>query len=142
MPLNLPNKRRANESKFSQFHDEIFALLALGYSQTSILEQLKNSYPNMVDELNINSLKGYILRQKKNPKSRYNLSKWENNLNVKANFTEKELTPIQSDNQTPEQVSEVKTDFSSVEMKTDTGKEKVNPLKKFATTPPPIQDNF
>ena len=55
MPLNLPNKRRANESKFSQFHDEIFALLALGYSQTSILEQLKNSYRNMVDDLNINS---------------------------------------------------------------------------------------
>lgn len=142
MPLNLPNKRRANESKFSQFHDEIFALLALGYSQTSILEQLRNSYPNRIDELNINSLKGYILRQKKNPKSRYNLSKGENNLNVKADLIEKELTPIHTGTQKTEQVSEVQTGFSSVETKTNTNKEKVNPLKKFATTPPPIQDNF
>lgn len=141
MPLNLPNKRRANESKFSQFHDEIFALLALGYSQTSILEQLKNSYPTMVDELNINSLKGYIIRQKKNPKSRYNLSKGENILDKKPNVTEKIFPPVQENS---EQTSVIKNDFSSVEKKSDdlSNSDFRERLRKLSNTPPPREDEF
>lgn len=144
MSLNLPNNRRANESKFSQFHDEIFTMLALGYSQNSIFNQIKNDNPDL--EISFHALRGYIYRQKKNPKSRYNLSTGKQTQSNQISSEKTQQESIQSIKHSIKENEKENTsnDFSSVENSTNLKPESPNEIikRKFGDTPPAKNDGF
>lgn len=144
MSLNLPNNRRANESKFSQFHDEIFTMLALGYSQNSIFNQIKNDNPDL--EISFNALRGYISRQKKNPKSRYNLSTEKQIQSNQISPEKNQQESIQSVKPPIKEKEKENTsnDFSSVENPSNSKPESPSEIlkRKLGTTPPPKNDGF